>query len=118
MAVTENRTLPSEVLDEHLALLANDQRRAIVEILAEENRSHQVRLLAGWTAAEERGVPLDALPEEAVERMEVKLHHVHLPKLDEAGIVEYDAEENRVAPGAEMATARRLVESLRSARRN
>lgn len=118
MAVTQNRTLPDTVFDDYVAVLANDRRRAIVEILAEEDRSVNLRLLAGWTAAETEGVPLDALPEESIDRMEVRLHHVHLPKLEEAGVLLYDEAEKRVVPSDELTDAHRALETLQSARKN
>ncbi|WP_135854460.1 DUF7344 domain-containing protein [Halorussus salinus] len=38
----------------------------------------------------------DRLADESDSSVEIKLHHVHLPKLDEAGLVRYDADENAV----------------------
>lgn len=118
MAVIETSALPPSVRDDYSAVLANDHRRTIVEIVAEEDRSLPRRLLAGWTVAEAEGVPLDALPERSIDRAEVKLHHVHLPKLDEIGVVDYDVEENRIEPGEEIAAARRQLASFRAARKN
>lgn len=118
MAATESGALPTSVRGDYSAVLANDHRRAVVEILAEENRSLSLRLLAGWTAAETERVPLDALPEQSIDRTEVRLHHAHLPKLDAMDIVDYDPEEGQVSPGDEIEAARRLLESFRSARKN
>lgn len=118
MAAIETSVLPTSVRDDYSAVLANDHRRTVVDIVAEEDRSLPRRLLAGWTAAETEGVPLDALPEQSIDRAEVKLHHVHLPKLDAIGVVEYDVEENRVGPGDEIEAARRQLASFRAARKN
>lgn len=118
MAVIEPHALPPSVRDDYGAVLANDRRRAVVDILVEESRSLPLRLLAGWTAAETEGVPLDALPERCVDRTAIKLHHVHLPKLDEIGVVDYDPDEGRIAPGEMMEVAHRQLASFRSARKN
>ncbi|PSQ49306.1 hypothetical protein BRD15_03735 [Halobacteriales archaeon SW_6_65_15] len=38
---------------------------------------------------------------EALKRIRTDLHHVHLPKLEEAGFVEYDSEHQLVEPTAQ-----------------
>lgn len=70
-------------------------------LLADARRRAAIRSLA------DRDVPLElsALAEDVVDRsgeaveptdVAVSLHHVHLPKLAECGVVEYDSESNRV----------------------
>jgi hypothetical protein len=38
----------------------------------------------------------DAADADVVERVQVALHHVHLPKMDELGILDYDQESHRI----------------------
>jgi len=77
-----------------LDALAHGRRRTVCETLA---------------GADQKFLPLDELSERVVARhhdgadgsvdpqaVRVELHHVHLPKLDEAGLLEYDHEINTV----------------------
>jgi len=78
----------------------------LLDALAHERRQRVCEVLAG---ADREFLPLDALSERVAARHEsgadgaadprtvrVELHHVHLPKLDEAGLIEYDHELNTV----------------------
>jgi hypothetical protein len=49
-----------------------------------------VRDVAEQIAVADQRTEIEALCEEAIEEIEVALHHVHGPKLSEAGYVEYD----------------------------
>jgi hypothetical protein len=49
-----------------------------------------LRDLAEQIAVTDQQTEIEALSEEAVEEIEVALHHVHAPKLADAGYVEYD----------------------------
>jgi len=73
-----------------LDALAHERRRSVCEALA---------------AADREFLPLEELTERVAARdhdgadpqtVRVELHHVHLPKLDEAGLLEYDYELNTV----------------------
>lgn len=112
MEIPEGGRTSDEALSGYFGVLSNLHRDAVVGILADEDRSVQLSLLAEWVAAETRGVSLDALTEQDVERVKVELHHNHLPKLDEAGIVEYAYEEGRVTPTENIGTVSRLRESI------
>lgn len=77
-------------------------------VLGDPRRERVASLLA---AADDAALPLDDLaraiaalergeaglpPDAAVESLRVSLHHVHLPKLENTGIVEYDADDTTV----------------------
>lgn len=73
-------------------LLADERRRAVLDVLAAENGA----------------VDLDDLVDEIVSRVDqvddtrqtkVALHHTHLPLMDEAGVVDYAPASNQIAPG-------------------
>lgn len=73
----------------------------LLEAMADElNR----RVLASLSAGSDDVVSLNELVDGVVsgsdgrdaERVAIRLHHVSLPKLDEAGVLDYDAEENVV----------------------
>lgn len=74
-------TRPAET-DALFGVLANANRRFVLEHLAERERDPTLEQLAAALAAWN-----DTLsPEDA----RIALHHVHLPKLEEVGIVTYD----------------------------
>ncbi|GAA0669915.1 ArsR family transcriptional regulator [Natronoarchaeum mannanilyticum] len=73
-----------------LDALAHGRRRNVCEVVA---------------AAEREFLPLEEVSERVASRdhdgadpqtVRVELHHVHLPKLDDAGLLEYDHELNTV----------------------
>lgn len=76
--------------DDVVGCLANERRRTVLRVLAEQTGSATRTILAHELAEQER----DGGPSgDAVESLEVALHHHHLPKLDDAGLVEYDVGE-------------------------
>ncbi|WP_135805552.1 DUF7344 domain-containing protein [Halorussus marinus] len=76
-------------LDATLNALAHRRRRDALYCLAERD-PETVSGLARELAARQTGVSVDEMSSEGVDRIETDLYHVHLPKLSEAGIVEYD----------------------------
>lgn len=74
-------------------LLASARRRATLEVVA--NRPTPVELddLARAVATREDDA---ATTEEAVRRVAVALHHNHLPRMADMGVVDYDPERQRV----------------------
>jgi hypothetical protein len=75
------------------ASLDHPMHRATVETLAEAGRPMDLAELAAAITC-----PDDPATTRDVDRS-VALHHVHLPRLDRAGIVRYDHAENRVRLG-------------------
>lgn len=80
-------TLPPATLHE---VLVNDRRRAIVDLLDNEV---SLRNLADDVARIEAGEDPDRKTRQSVY---ITLHQCHLPKLDEFGVVDYDADRKRV----------------------
>lgn len=68
-------------------LLASARRKLTLEILDETTAPIDLDELAARLFARETGADGD---ETAVERVAIALHHVHLPKLDSAGVLRYD----------------------------
>lgn len=75
-------------------LLADSRRRQVVSRLAERGRNRPIFLdeLSAELAELEEGV------DESVDTLAIALHHNHLPKLDEAGLIEYDPITHMVTP--------------------
>jgi predicted transcriptional regulator len=91
------------------AAVHDDVPSSVIDALADWRRRYALTVLAGRTepmteSALARAVA-DAEREEAHERVtaeyrqsvQVGLHHCHLPKLDDAGLVEYDSDAREVA---------------------
>ena len=76
-------------------LLADPVRERVVSVLREHHGSLALDDLARTVVAAER-TDDSPPPEDAVTSAVVSLHHVHLPKLDDVGIVEYDTAERTV----------------------
>lgn len=117
MDVPELDNGPRTTLSEYPAVLEHEVRRGTVKILAEEDRPLDLWLLAGWLAAGREEVPLDAVDPREVAETKIRLHHSHLPKLEEAGFVHYDTEKSRIVPAERTSdvrshgTCRRRTES-------
>lgn len=81
---------------ERCSLLASDRRRLALDILTGKTAPVELEELAVGIAAREGGS--DAVDEETVERVAITLHHVHLPKMVDLGVLDYDPKTNRIDP--------------------
>ncbi|WP_435364372.1 DUF7344 domain-containing protein [Haloarchaeobius sp. DYHT-AS-18] len=75
-------------------LLSNDRRRCVIEHLKEERPWMTLRQLADHIAEIEADE--SPAPSNLRDSVYVSLHQSHLPKLDDAGIVEYDKDRKEV----------------------
>lgn len=66
--------------DALLEILADRTRRAILANLQDTEETTVGKVATGLAENRER------------ERLEIALHHLHLPKFDAAGLIDYDAE--------------------------
>lgn len=85
-------------VDELFDVLTEARRRSVLSILEGRRTSMDVEELAHAVAVRENGVDSDRVAETTVHEVHVTLHHVHLPKLDEATLVNYDRDDRTVAP--------------------
>ncbi len=89
-AVTENdvdETLSKDVIFE---LLKNRRRREVLAYLLEAEETVTLGELAEQIAAWENDTEVNALNSDQRKRVYVALYQTHLPKMHDAGIVEYD----------------------------
>lgn len=83
-----------EEWDDVISCLANERRRQLLAVLGERERA----LDRGEVAVEVAALEAGGEPSESVVRdVERDLSHVHLPKLDEVGLVDYDRDAATVA---------------------
>ncbi|MDS0276788.1 hypothetical protein NDI85_03210 [Halomicroarcula sp. S1AR25-4] len=79
---------------ECIDLLSSNRRRILLRALCDaEEREHSLETLAATVAQTEQGTDLGDV---ATHRIGVSLHHVHLPRLDDADVLDYDRETNTV----------------------
>lgn len=77
-------------------LLEADRRRYVLAVLSDRREPLDLTDLAVAVAQREPGVAEDD-PDD-VQALATTLHHIHLPKLAEAGIVDYEPDTNRILP--------------------
>ncbi|MFC6824106.1 DUF7344 domain-containing protein [Halopelagius fulvigenes] len=83
----------TEGTDEALSALADERRRLALTALRDDGAAASRFALAGEVLRRETG---DSDPDtDDIRRVELQLHHAHLPKLDDANFVAYDAETGR-----------------------
>lgn len=73
------------------ALLGEERRRHVVALLLSGDEPLSLDELAKRVAERERS-DVDASDGEHLESVRVSLHHLHLPKLSEVGVLDYDSE--------------------------
>jgi len=76
---------------ERCELLADERRRAVLDSLDGQSTVELEPLARSVAASGDSGVTDDA-----VERLKWMLHHVHLPKMDDLGVLEYDTADHVV----------------------
>jgi predicted transcriptional regulator len=86
-------------MDDVLDSMANEQRRTLLVALLEHNPQDDTPLVDAESDAA------------AVERL-VTMQHVHLPKLADYGIIEWDRETHEVTKGPKFDEIRPLLELL------
>lgn len=86
--VTDRTETSTDRGDEYHRLLSSERRRTVLDVLAEQPMP--VGLEAVAAAVAEREADADAPVEDAIDRVAVTLHHNHLPRMADAGVLEYE----------------------------
>lgn len=77
--------------------LSHPSRRFVLARLDEADSAMALADLACDLATRERGGERAAVPDDAIESAQIALYHVHVPKLADAGVVEFEPEHRTVA---------------------
>jgi hypothetical protein len=77
----------------------NDRRRRYVLYALAEDPEWTLQELATRLVAWEEGVEDDDVGPNCRERRYISLYHTHVPKLADEGVVEFDADAERITPG-------------------
>ncbi|WP_247004891.1 DUF7344 domain-containing protein [Halosolutus gelatinilyticus] len=78
-------------------LLKNRRRREVLKYLLETDETVTLGELAEQIAAWENDTEVNALSSDQRKRVYVALYQTHLPKMDDAGIVEYDQDRGLIS---------------------
>src|SRR6056297_544500 len=101
MGVRSNR-LVTTMPDEYLRILADAQRRRVLLALLDHNpQSDRLEL----PVDDENAVV-------GVDRQDIDLYHIQLPKLEAEGLIRWDRDEHEVEKGPRFEEIRPLVELL------
>lgn len=89
-------------LDVIFDILSNKRRRLVIEYLRKRDGSVDLTELAEHIAAVENDKPVAELSSSERKRVYVGLYQTHLPKMSDAGIVEFEQDMKRISllPGA------------------
>lgn len=87
--------------DRQIELLADASNRSIVALLDEATQPLHVESLAERLVSDDVTIVDTPEYEAQLEKTLLTLHHEHLPRLDEAGLLEYDRERNVITDPAD-----------------
>jgi len=96
-ALTTAPTAEAAPRDELFGSLADGRRRLVLDVLSHQFQAIHTETLARELGAIEEGLPEAEVPTETGERLLVELAHVQLPRLADAGLVDYDRDAGTVA---------------------
>ncbi|QSW98439.1 DUF7344 domain-containing protein [Haloterrigena alkaliphila] len=88
----------AETVDEAFGLLADQRRRLLLEVMRAFDEPLTLPDAAEEVAVRETGSPVPSISAERVHETYISLYHDHLPRLVEAGLLEYDQERDLVSP--------------------
>ncbi|WP_049927472.1 DUF7344 domain-containing protein [Halopiger goleimassiliensis] len=108
-----NEEMRSETVDRVYDLLSHRRRRRLLYLLLETDR-RSVENVAHRLAVVESEDSTDAEDEDARRRLAISLHHDHLPRLEEYGIIEYDVDRRTIAVADGFDEIRPFVERARA----
>lgn len=90
---TESHTVPKDVV---FGLLSAERRRLVLQYLADEGGESTLSDLAEFIASLENDKPVSALSSAERKRVYISLYQGHLPKMDDAKVLEYDQSRGHV----------------------
>ena len=93
MSTESSQELSPDVVFE---ILSSRRRRMVLYLLRQRGDTATVNELAEEIASLENDVPVEELTSQQQKRVYVSLYQTHLPKLDQTGIIDYDADEGMV----------------------
>jgi hypothetical protein len=96
---TEEPDKPDLTRDECFELLSNHRRRYTLHYLQQNGNQATLGELADQIAAWENDIPPEEVSYDQRKRVYTSLQQVHLPRMDDTGVVEFDDRDGLVEPG-------------------
>ena len=94
--LSDSSSSENEGSDDLPALLSDPYTRHLIECLAEEGGELSLSDLSLCVATRVAGDTKADIDDSTVQQVEIFMHHGHLPRLTDHGIVEYDPDECRI----------------------
>ncbi|AEH38582.1 DUF7344 domain-containing protein [Halopiger xanaduensis] len=94
----DGREVPADVISDAFTLLANERRRLLLAVMTSYGEAITLPDAAEEVAVRETGRAVTELSGEQVANVYLSLYHDHLPRLVDAGLLEYDQERDLVSP--------------------
>ncbi|WP_276255532.1 DUF7344 domain-containing protein [Halomontanus rarus] len=89
-------------VDGILELLSHHRCRAILDLLLTHDRPLTLTDLRNEVVEKEQGTEITEISSKQVRQVHISLYHVHIPKLEEKGVINYDSSRNLVEPTKEL----------------
>lgn len=89
-------------LDTVLDVCEHKHRRIVLAALTDQHQSLSIDDLTNAIVKHNHHTPPTEAADETVTQIQTALHNVHLPKLDRAGLIQYDSEQQVVKPTAQL----------------
>lgn len=86
-------------------VLSSPYRRYVLSFLSDATTPTTMGDLAYHVAAWEADTSITEIDDEDATEAEILLYHVHLPKMESIGLVDYDAESGVIEPGERIEVA-------------
>lgn len=98
-AISESLNTAYLTEDDYYALLAAEERRLVLEILTYQGES-TMSLMEIASEIAKRKQNSDPHDQEDITAVAVGLHHVHLRKMGNLGVIHYDSKAKVIRPGS------------------
>ena len=98
--------------DTVLDVCRDRHRRIVLAVLAGEQRGLTVNDLTKAIAKQNHHVRVTEMSAERLPELQLSLHHVHLPKIEAAGLIDYDQERGLVEPTEQFEQAQPQLSAL------
>jgi len=83
--------------DTYFKILSNQRRRQALDCLQEYRNPMALSDLVDEVAIREYETRITEIPAEEVKEIYISLYHVHVPRMEDVGLVEYDQDTDLVA---------------------
>jgi hypothetical protein len=100
---------------EAFEVFGNDRRRAAISVLTREGEVRSVRALARTVAADEHGIAAAHVTERQHKCVYVSLLQIHLPRLAEEGLIEWEGSEGPIAARGSIAALAGVIDLFEEA---